>query len=98
MVQLVDMVGLFHLYIVLGELVHNLSQIFVDCREDGYTYREVRGPEQGLAFCCAGFLHVIAMFLHPACRTTHHLDTGLPGFQIIAISGLRCCKLYCNIS
>ena len=41
MIELMHMVRLLHLHIILWELVHNLGQISVHSREDGYADGEV---------------------------------------------------------
>ena len=69
MVELMHVVCLFHLYVILGELVHNLCQIFVDCREDGYTDTEVRSPKERLSILSTSLAHLVAMLCHPTGRT-----------------------------
>ena len=98
MIELVHMMRLFHLYIILRELVHNLGQITVHCREDGHTDREVRSPEECLPLFGTSLAHFITMILQPARRATHHLHALGPGFQIVTISHLRGCELNGYIS
>ena len=86
------MVRLFHLHVVLWELVHDLSQIAVHSREDGHTDGEVRGPEECLALT-AGLAHLVAVLRHPTRRAAHYLHTFCPGFQIVAVGRLRGGKL-----
>ena len=92
MIQFMHMMGLFHLYVILRELVHDLCQITVHSREDGHTDGEVRGPEERLAVG-TGLTHLITMLLHPSCRAGDDLDTFGPSLQVIAISSLRSSKL-----
>ena len=98
MVELMYVMGFFHLDVVLRELVHNLRQILADSTEDGYTNGEVRCPEQRLPFFRTHALHVVTMFLHPSCTTAYHLHVVLKGTKIIAICSLRSRKLYRYIS
>jgi hypothetical protein len=82
-----DMVRLHHLHVVLRELVHDVGQILVDGREDGYADGEVRSPEEGLlAVFGAQAADVVAVVFHPACGTAHHLHVdGLEGPEVIAV-------------
>ena len=64
-IQFVYMMGLYHIHVILVELVHNLSQILVDSTEDGHTNAEVAGPEKSLAFRSTSLAHLSLMILHP---------------------------------
>ena len=86
------MMGLFHFYVILRELVHDLCQITVHRREDGHTNGEVRSPEECLAVSTS-LAHLITMLLHPPSRAGDDLDTFSPSLQVIAISCLRSSKL-----
>ena len=98
MIQLVYMVHLFHLHIILRELVHDLGQIAVHGREDGHTHREVRGPEQRITLFRTHPLHVITMFLHPSSRTRYHLHALGKSLQVVTVCSLRSCELNGHIS
>ena len=89
--------GFLHAYGVLWETVHNLCQIAVYGREDGYSDAEVRRPEKGLLTVGAEFLHVFLMVFHPTCRTRNHLHVVGESLQIVAVSGSRVGKLDGNI-
>ena len=97
MVEFMHMMRLLHLHVILRELVHDLCQITVHGREDGHTDREVRSPEERLTIG-TGLTNLVAMFLHPASRATHHLDAFRPGLQVVTISRLRRSELNCHIS
>ena len=91
------MVYLFHLHVVLWELVHYLCQIAVHGREDGNADGEIRCPEEGLPFLAAQTLHVVAVLAHPACRAAHHLHVVAEGTQIVAVCHMWSRKFYCHI-
>ena len=92
------MMCLFHLHVILWELVHDFGQILVDSTEDSHANGEVGSPEQRLSFLRTHSANIVAMFFHPSCTTTNHLHVVLKGTKIIAISSLGCCKLYRYIS
>ena len=93
MVELMHMMRLLHLHIILWELVHDLCQITVYCRENSHTDTEVRSPEQGLTSFRTHLTDILSMFLHPSCRTTHHLHVVLEGTLVVSVGCLRGSKL-----
>ena len=97
-IKLMDMVGFLHLHIILLEAIHNLCQISVYGREDGYTNREVGSPEESLTLFGTHTTNIVAMLFHPSCRTRNHLHIMCKSAKIVAISSLWSCKLYGNIS
>ena len=97
MVELMHVVRLLHLHIVLRELVHNLCQVTVDSREDGHTYREIRGPEECLTLQ-ASLANLITMLIHPPRRATDHLHALGPSLQIVTIGSLRSREFNSHIS
>ena len=92
-----NMMGFHHRNIIVGEIIHNLGQVFVDSRENGYSQTEVGGPEQCLSFFLTQTAHFVTVFSHPSCTSGNHLYTILESFQAIAVSYRRCRKLNGNI-
>ena len=96
-VELVDVMHLFHLHIILWELVHYLCQISVHGREYCHANREIGCPKEGLAFLTAQTLYICTVVVHPTGRTAHHLNVVAEGTQIVALGNMRCRKLYGDI-
>lgn len=55
-IEFMNVVYLFYFYRILGEMVHDTCQIFVNGKEDINSQTEIRGIEKSLAFL-AGFAY-----------------------------------------
>ena len=96
-IQLMDMMNLFHAGRVVLKLVHDTGQITVDSSEDGHSQTEVTAPEERLSFLLAHALYLFSMLGNPSSAAAHHLDVMGKGTQVIAIGSLRSSKLDGNI-